>query len=108
MARAYSRIGSFSLIDEEMLITRVEFEGSREGGQTTKITLGTKGAIDLTPEGRGMTIEFAKVTLTSARRTSARCSRGCACRTPRATTTAPRAWTRRRSSSRSASSRAHR
>ncbi len=37
-------------IDEDMLITSVEFNGDREGGQETKLTLGTKGAITLEPE----------------------------------------------------------
>jgi len=37
-------------IDEPMLILRVDFEGSRGEGQTTKIKLGPRDAIQLTPE----------------------------------------------------------
>jgi prophage tail gpP-like protein len=47
MAHVYDRI---SEIDEDMLITGVEFAGSRTHGQTTRLTLGTKGAVALSPE----------------------------------------------------------
>jgi len=37
-------------IEESMLILRVDFEGSRQDGQTTRIKLGPRDAIQLTPE----------------------------------------------------------
>lgn len=37
-------------INESMLITSVEFSGSRKDGKTTRLVLGTKGAIQLQPE----------------------------------------------------------
>lgn len=37
-------------LDEDMLVQRVEFLGSRREGQRTRLTLGTKGAIALAPE----------------------------------------------------------
>lgn len=37
-------------LDEDMLITDVEFRGSRGEGQTTALTLGTRGAIVVLPE----------------------------------------------------------
>jgi prophage tail gpP-like protein len=47
MCKVYDNIPS---IDEEMLIQRIEFKGSRSAGQTTHLTLGTKGSIVLDPE----------------------------------------------------------
>ncbi len=47
MAHVYDRL---SEIDEDMLIHSVAFDGGRQGGQTTKVTLGTKGACVLVPE----------------------------------------------------------
>jgi prophage tail gpP-like protein len=47
MCKVYDSIPS---IDEEMLIQRIEFKGSRSAGQTTHLTLGTKGSIVLDPE----------------------------------------------------------
>lgn len=41
---------TFRNIDEDMLITGVEFSGSRSDGQRTRLTLGTKGAINLEPD----------------------------------------------------------
>jgi hypothetical protein len=37
-------------MSEDMLITSVEFNGSRKAGQTSTLTLGTKNAIHLTPD----------------------------------------------------------
>jgi prophage tail gpP-like protein len=37
-------------VDEEMLLYRVQFSGGRTAGQTTRLTLGTKGAVVLQPE----------------------------------------------------------
>jgi prophage tail gpP-like protein len=37
-------------LDEDMLITRVEFHGGRREGQTTTLTLVPKDSIVLTPE----------------------------------------------------------
>lgn len=50
MAYAYDRTGRRTILDEEMLIHRVQFSASRHDGQTTRLTLGTKGAIKLAPE----------------------------------------------------------
>jgi prophage tail gpP-like protein len=47
MARVYDRL---SELDEEMLIHRVQFTGGRDGGEVTRLTLGTKGAYVLQPE----------------------------------------------------------
>lgn len=41
---------TFRNIDEDMLITGCEFSGSRADGQRTRLTLGTKGAINLEPD----------------------------------------------------------
>lgn len=49
MAHVYDRVGGFTRLDEDMLVTRVEFRGSAAAGQTTTLTLGTRDAIDLTP-----------------------------------------------------------
>lgn len=38
-------------LDESMLITRVVFDGSRESGTTTRLTLSPRGAITVVPEG---------------------------------------------------------
>ncbi len=50
MARVYDRSGERQLIDEDMLITKVQFMGSAGEGQSTALTLGTKGAITLEPD----------------------------------------------------------
>ena len=47
MARVYD---GRTYLDEHMLITDIRFDGSRDGAQETRITLGTQGAIDLSPE----------------------------------------------------------
>jgi len=48
MALVYDRVSE--LDREEMLITRVTFSGSRNKGQLTQLTLGTKGMVVLTPD----------------------------------------------------------
>jgi prophage tail gpP-like protein len=46
---------SLAELDEAMLIHRVEFKGSRKAGQTTRVTLGTQGAVVLVPAESGST-----------------------------------------------------
>jgi prophage tail gpP-like protein len=48
MARVHDTLAQIT--DEDMLVTRVEFTGSRDAGQKTKVVLGTKGAIQLHEE----------------------------------------------------------
>jgi prophage tail gpP-like protein len=50
MARVYDVSGERQLVDEDMLITRVQFSGSPGEGQKTQLVLGTKGAIVLEPD----------------------------------------------------------
>jgi prophage tail gpP-like protein len=50
MAHAYDRTGRRTIVDEEMLVHRVQFSESRQVGQQTHVTLGTKGWIKLDPE----------------------------------------------------------
>ena len=50
MARVYDQIGGFKFVDEDMLIDRITFNGSRQSGQTTTVHLHTKDAVQLTPE----------------------------------------------------------
>ena len=47
MVAAYTADGA--PLDEEMLITSVTFEGSRQAGQTTRLELVPKGSIILSP-----------------------------------------------------------
>ncbi len=47
MARVRDRLAE---LDENMLITSVQFSGSRDAGQTTRVLLGTQGAISLVPD----------------------------------------------------------
>lgn len=47
MAHVHDRVTE---LDEEMLITRVQYSGGREAATTTRLTLGTKGAVALEPE----------------------------------------------------------
>lgn len=50
MTRVYDRVGGITLVNDDMLIDRVHFSGSRQGGQTTTLHLHLWGAVKLEPQ----------------------------------------------------------